>query len=216
MLANGRPGTYGNVAGRMVSGVDWFRRAMETASGQDYISHDIAVSRFLNQSEVATYATAIRAGGKADGEPIGVLAIFFDWTPQAAAVVRTSGCPRTMARHPLSAAGLRAPRDRGVDGAGVLDDVFPLQDGNAASGFYVDNAGRLVAFARTPGYETYPRHGGTASSSTIPCRPPATDTHPTHPAIPALCLRRRAGVWPPCLRARARSRITCLGVQYPV
>lgn len=160
VLANGRPGNYGGVAGRMVSGVDWFRRAMGTASGQDYIAHDVAVSRFLNQSEVATYATAIRADGKADGEPIGVLAIFFDWAPQAAAVVknvRLSQDEWRGTRCLLLDSGRRVIA--ASDGAGVLDEVFPLQDGNAPSGFYTDKAGRLVAFARTPGYETYPGMG---------------------------------------------------------
>jgi hypothetical protein len=160
VLANGRPDTYRGMTGRMVSGVDWFRRAMATASGEDYVAHDIAVSRFLNQAEVATYATAIRAGGESGGEPIGVLAIFFDWAPQSATVVRNV---RLSEQEWCGTRCLLLDSQRRViaasDGVGVLTETFPLQDGNAPSGFYTDGAGRLVAFARTPGYETYPGMG---------------------------------------------------------
>ena len=38
---------------------------------------------------MATYATAIREHGLQDGRPIGVLAVFFDWAPQASSVVKS-------------------------------------------------------------------------------------------------------------------------------
>ncbi|WP_337459833.1 methyl-accepting chemotaxis protein [Cupriavidus basilensis] len=51
VAANGRPHAYPGVAGRNVSGVEWFKRAMATASGDDYVAHDVAVSRFYRQCQ---------------------------------------------------------------------------------------------------------------------------------------------------------------------
>jgi len=156
VIANGRPRNYPGVAGRVVRGVDWFQRAMATRSGDDYVAHDITVSRFLDNASVATYATAIRAGGRADGAPQGVLAIFFNWAPQAQAVVggvrlsaedwQRTRCLLVDAQHRVIAAS---------DGAGALAETFALQDQGNPAGWYEAPDGALVAFARTPGYETY-------------------------------------------------------------
>lgn len=160
VAANGRPHAYPGVAGRNVSGVEWFKRAMATASGDDYVAHDVAVSRFLDNASVATYATAIRAGGRATGEPVGVLAIFFNWAPQAHTVVKgvrlspedwqRTRCLLVDAGHRVIAAS---------DGMGVLTETFPLKDDPTPTGWYEAPDGALVAFARTPGYETYPGLG---------------------------------------------------------
>jgi hypothetical protein len=106
---------------------------------------------------VATYATAIREGGRADGRPLGVLGIFFDWRPQAEAVVRgvrlqdeeraSTRCLLLDQNHRVIAAS---------DGAGILTESVPLQTGEAeTSGSFVDSQGRIVGYALTPGYETY-------------------------------------------------------------
>ena len=70
-----------------MSGEEWFRRGMATRSGDDYVACDIVTNPLLDHAQVATYATAIREGGEANGKPTGVLGIFFDWEPQAKAVV---------------------------------------------------------------------------------------------------------------------------------
>ncbi|MCO5399117.1 cache domain-containing protein [Ralstonia soli] len=160
VIANGRPQAYPDVRGRTVSGVDWFRRALATTSGEEYVAHDIAVSRMLNNASVATYATAIRSEGQVDGAPLGVLAVFFNWEPQAETVVKSvrvssedwqrTRCLLIDSNHRVIAAS---------DGKGLLSEIFPLKAGNASTGCYQTSDGTQVAFARTPGYETYPGLG---------------------------------------------------------
>lgn len=156
VIANGRPGRYPGAVGARVSDEPWFRQALATRSGTEFVVGDVARNRTLDDHVVATYATAIRAGGRGDGEPIGVLGIFFDWEPQACSVVdgvrleevekSHSRCLLLDARHRVIAAS---------DRRGILTDTFPLKTGGRKMGHYTDSSGQLVGFSLTPGYETY-------------------------------------------------------------
>ena len=125
VIASGRPRQY-RVAGMDVSQTDWFKRAMRTSSGEDFIVADIETNSALEGAAVATYATAIRAGARNDGHAIGALGIFFDWQPQAEAVVGgvsltddERGRTRVMlvdARHRVIASS---------DGKGLLQEIYP-------------------------------------------------------------------------------------------
>jgi hypothetical protein len=84
VLAHGRPGRYPHVRGSDVSREPWFRDALATASGDDYAVADIASCPGLDGALVATYAAAVRDGGRANGRVAGVLGIHFDWTPWCA------------------------------------------------------------------------------------------------------------------------------------
>lgn len=154
VVANGRPRTYPQAVGSDVSRTDWFRQAMQTGSGDDFVVADIRQNPSLDAA-VATYATAIRGGGEAQGRPLGVLGIFFDWAPQAATVVKGVGLSadeKARVRVLLLDAGGRVIA--ASDDRGLLNEVYPLKNDGRARGFYADH-GRLVAYARTPGYETY-------------------------------------------------------------
>jgi hypothetical protein len=156
VIANGRPGRYPHAIGTDVSDQPWFREAMATASGADFAVVDIERSGGLGQATVASYATAIREQGEVNGRPLGALGIFFDWESQAQAVVdgvrlapedkARSRCLLLDSRHRVIAAS---------DRQGVLTEIFPLRTGAASIGYYGDLDGNLVAYARTPGYETY-------------------------------------------------------------
>ncbi|MEW5726361.1 MAG: methyl-accepting chemotaxis protein, partial [Pseudomonadota bacterium] len=156
VLANGRPGAYPGVAGSDVSGQQWFKDAMATADGGAFAVADIAREPALGNAMVATYATAIREGGEANGRPIGALGIFFDWEAQAQAIVETirlapeekarSRCLLIDSRHRVIAAS---------DRAGLLTECFPLDVSGGERGHYTDGHGDLVGYALTPGYETY-------------------------------------------------------------
>jgi hypothetical protein len=155
VVANGRPQAYPGVAGTDVSREAWFRDAMTTQDGDHYVVADVETSPALAGAPVATYATAIRSGGQANGRPIGALGIFFDWAPQAATVVggvglseEEKGRARTLlidGRRRVIAAS---------DGRGVLTETYDLKSDACPRGFYVEGS-RLVAHALTPGYETY-------------------------------------------------------------
>lgn len=154
VIANGQPEKY-KVAGMDVSQTPWFREAMRTASGDDFAVSDIAGNAGLGGSAVASYATAIRRGGESNGQPIGVLGIFFDWEPQARTVVTGAGLSED---EKDGARVLILDGDRRViaasDGAGLYRENYPLDVSAGPRGYYFkDN--KLIGYALTPGYETY-------------------------------------------------------------
>jgi hypothetical protein len=155
VIANGRPTRYPAVRNLSAKLSSWFGPALATASGDDFAVSDIQRCAELNDAPVATYATAIREGGRADGRPIGVLGVHFDWQPQAQAVVdgvRLSDDERARTRV------LILDQTRRViaasDGAGILSEVIPLDVSAGAIGNYSNRSG-TTAYAATPGYETY-------------------------------------------------------------
>lgn len=155
VVANGRPGQYPGVVGRDVSREPWFLGAMQTRDGDDFAVADVAASAALDGAAVGAYATAIRAGAETHGRPLGALGIFFDWTPQAQTVVTGVGLSadeKASARVMLLDAAHRVIA--ASDGKGVLSEIYDLKTQGEERGFYVEG-GRLVSFARTPGYETY-------------------------------------------------------------
>lgn len=155
VVAHGAPDRAGGrVVGTDVSARPWFRAAMATRTGDDYAALDVARDPVLG-ALTATYATAVREGGRPDGRPAGALGVFFDWERQAQAVV--DGV-RLAPGEQESTRVLLLDRDGLVlaasDRTGVLSERVGLRTGDAASGSYRDED-RTVGFARTPGYETY-------------------------------------------------------------
>lgn len=140
--------------GADVSGEPWFQAAMRTRDGDDYAALDVAHHRGLDAS-VATYATAVRAGGAERGAPVGALGVFFDWQTQSRGMVdgvRLSAQERERTRVLIvDAHGLVLAAS---DGRGVLSEVVPLRTDGQEAGYYTDGP-MTVGFARTPGYETY-------------------------------------------------------------
>ncbi|WP_114088047.1 methyl-accepting chemotaxis protein [Thalassospira profundimaris] len=155
VIANGRPDLY-RVKGLDVSNESWFRQAMATRDGTEYAVADIERSQHFGGRSTATYATAVRAEGEADGEIIGAMGIFFDWETQADSVVNS-----------VSFAEEEAPRTRVMivdrnfnviatsDGMSRREERFILQLGKNDKDSYLLEDGTIVAFALTPGYETY-------------------------------------------------------------
>lgn len=155
VIASGRPERYPAVVGADMRHEAWFTQALATRTGDEYAVADITASRLLDGHAIATYSTAIREGGCLDGKPVGVLAVHFDWGPQAQTVVdgvRLNDDERGRTRVVLLDANHRvlAASDR----RGALQEVFPLE-AKGASGTYIDRDGNTVGYARTPGYETY-------------------------------------------------------------
>lgn len=153
VLANGRGDRF-NVIGQNVAATKWFREARSLRSGDDYVAGDVECQPLLGNAQVATYCASVRAGGKADGMPTGVLAIHFDWETQARAIVqgvRVGAADK--ARVLLVDSNFRVIA--ASDGKGLLSERVPLSLEGRRSGFYQDRSGTLVAFHATPGYETY-------------------------------------------------------------
>ena len=154
VLASGRPRTYPSVANTNVAGEPWFRRALETRDGTEFVASDIALNSSLN-AQVATYSTAIREGGEANGRILGVIGIFFDWQKQSQDVVdgvRLSAEDRKCTRCLILDSAWRVIAASGGSG---LFEKCPLETGGQTMGTYEDKNGNIVGFALTPGYETY-------------------------------------------------------------
>jgi Methyl-accepting chemotaxis protein (MCP) signalling domain len=155
VVANGRPNTY-PVSGKNVADARWFREAMKTPSGSDFVAGDVEALPLLKNAHVATYATAIREHGAVDGRPLGALVIFFDWTPQVSAVVngvRLSDEDRKRTRCMIVDSAFRVIASS--DAKDILNEQFRLVTEGKTSGFYRVSDGRTVSFAATPGYESY-------------------------------------------------------------
>ncbi|OAN63187.1 methyl-accepting chemotaxis protein [Magnetospirillum moscoviense] len=156
VVATGRPDRYPRAVGTDVSREAWFQNAMATADGTEFAMADISSVGALDGALVATYATAIRAGGDVNGELLGALGIFFDWRPQADGVVKGV---RLRPEEKDRTRCLLIDANRKVlassDGNGILSETIRLETGSTDMGSYVDEVGRIVGFAATPGYETY-------------------------------------------------------------
>jgi Methyl-accepting chemotaxis protein len=161
IIANGDPEKY-NVIGRNVSAEPWFSGAISTVNGQEYYAQDVVMSGLTNDYSVI-YSAAVRESGTAEGKVIGVLAVVFDWKQADSIVknVRLSDDEKKKSRVILF------NRDGIViaasDGKGILAENAAAMSGvkralKNEKGFIVETVGNkkiLVAYAHTPGYETY-------------------------------------------------------------
>ncbi|WP_430511557.1 methyl-accepting chemotaxis protein [Pannonibacter phragmitetus] len=155
VIANGRPDRY-RVIGSDISSRGWFSKGKGLRSGDDYVADEITREPLLGNAQTATYLASVREGGRSNGRPLGMLAIHFDWEPQAKAIVegvRLTPQERERSRVMLVSGNGRVLASS--DGKGVLSEQIQLQTGGRDLGFYVDRDGATVAFHKTPGYETY-------------------------------------------------------------
>jgi Methyl-accepting chemotaxis protein (MCP) signalling domain len=152
VLASARGDRY-PVKGANVRTSHWFSNALKLKSGDDYVAGDVERQSLLGDAPVATYCASVREGGNANGKPLGVLAIHFDWETQARAIVEGVRVNDDKARVLLVDSKFRVIA--ASDGKGLLTERVPLTLNGARSGAYKDTSGSQVAFHLTPGYETY-------------------------------------------------------------
>ncbi|SDM93099.1 Methyl-accepting chemotaxis protein (MCP) signalling domain-containing protein [Methylobacterium phyllostachyos] len=157
ILATGRGDRYPGLTQHSVAGEAWFQKALALRSGDAFVSADVRREPALGGAQVATYATGVHADGQADGAPIGVLAIHFDWEPQAHAIVTGIRiAPEDRARTRVLLVDADGRVLAASDGAGRLTERVVCQLNGRTSGVERDPAtGAVMAFHRTPGYETY-------------------------------------------------------------
>ena len=86
VLASARSDRYA-VKGANVAQTRWFQDALKLRSGDDYVAGDVERQPLFGDAPVATYCASVREDGNANGKPLGVLAIHFDWETQARAIV---------------------------------------------------------------------------------------------------------------------------------
>jgi len=141
--------------GANISSLNWYRRALATKSGDQYVVDDIYDDPLHNDKPVAVYATAVRRGGELNGEVIGVLGVFFDWQEQSRVIVKEE--PNLSAEEWKYSRVLLLDNSMRIiassDGAGLYSR-FPLDTNHKTKGYFTKN-GYLTAYARTLGYQEY-------------------------------------------------------------
>ena len=156
IIACSRPSQFPKVVGANVSQTAWFKNAMATTTGDHYAVDDIKHDALHNGKLVAIYSAAVRTGGKVDGQGIGVLAVVFDWENQARTIVREEPAMSeetwTRTRVLLLDNALR------IIAASDNEEIlmpFRLDHKEDLRGYYLNENGEVVAFAKTIGYQEY-------------------------------------------------------------
>lgn len=154
IIANAASGR--SLVGRSVRDAPFFEQAIRTRSGDEYVVQPVGPSSLHDNRIALVYASSVRAGGRATGDVVGVLAVYFDWSNQAEKIVNEEISLTEQERNNTTVMLLDA--DRRViaqSGKGELFRRFALQDKGEDSGFYPEQSGALVAYAKTTGYQEY-------------------------------------------------------------
>lgn len=156
VVACSQPAQFPAVFGSDLSHLPWVRSALGTASGDQYIAEPIYRDPLHANKLVAVYATAVRMGGKVNGKPVGALGVYFDWDEQSRIVVQNE--PNLSPQEWEKTVVMLLDRDYRIiassDSKNLLG-YFPLKSDMKQKGFYRDEQGDLIAFARTIGYQEY-------------------------------------------------------------
>src|ERR1700730_15547844 len=150
-MGSGGSGRF-EVRGANVASSRWFCDALKLRSGDDYVAGDVERQPLLGHAPVATYCASEREGGNANGKPLGILAIHFDWESQARAIVEGIRVDDDKARVLLVDSKFRVIASS--DGQGLLTERVPLTP-SGRKGVFKHASGLQIAFHQTPGYETY-------------------------------------------------------------
>lgn len=161
IVANGRPDLYQSV-GRSVAGEEWFRKAHESSSGDDYGFQTAHRSSLVDDQSVLVYSCGVRENGDSRGKLLGALGILFNWEGLAQTIVENV---------PLSEDERDSTRTVLCDDSGAIiadswgkqledrldvpnrDSLF-AQPKNFET-IDLDGKKYCVAHARAPGFETY-------------------------------------------------------------
>lgn len=161
VIANGRPEQFHSQQ-VCVGDSQWFRGAMATRSGEQFAFEASLRCPMVNNESALIYSAAVRERGESLGRPLGVLGIVFNWSSLAQSVIRNT---------PVASSERESTRIMIVDAEGsVMEDSIsghrmekvPAQWMDAISrggkGYVqlsVEGQPHCLAFADSPGYETY-------------------------------------------------------------
>ena len=138
----------------------WFKNAVSTRSGDEYIADEVRNSRSQDGRQVLIYGTAVRPGGATHGEVIGALGVYFDWELQGASIVSNeiALAPGEKARTEVLLLDGNSRVIASTDASRVFSSYL-LEDRGLSRGSYRDADGAVVAFAKTRGYQEYDGQG---------------------------------------------------------
>lgn len=156
VVASANPKYTRNLAGADMSGQNWFRMARATKSGDDYVVDDVENSTHHGGRQVLVYATGVRDGGKADGQLLGTLGVYFDWEQQGATIVETEAAlPEAVKDKTIVLLLDGNSRVIASTDPGMMFQTYKLENRGQTRGSYYDRKGNIVAYAKTLGYEDY-------------------------------------------------------------
>ncbi len=156
VIACSQPAKFPKVTGADFSTLPWFRKAMATTNGDQYVVDDIDRDPSHDDKLTAVYAASVRKAGDIDGKIIGVLGVIFDWEAQATTIVRTepSLSEDEWKRSRVLLLDNRMRIIAASDNSGILSP-FLLEHHGQHKGHYYTASHELVAFAKTLGYQEY-------------------------------------------------------------
>ena len=156
IIACSQPAQFPRAIGADISKLSWFKKAMATTSGDQYVADDIFQDSLHGDKLVAVYAATVRTEGRRDGKIVGVLGVLFNWEEQARTIVQTepslSEDEWKRSRVILLDQNMRIIA--ASDNTGILLP-FILEHNGQQKGHYFNANSELVAFARTLGYQEY-------------------------------------------------------------
>jgi hypothetical protein len=158
VLATGRPEKFRAAPGAMVGDRAWFTSALKCVNGE-YTVDEIRPCPELDNKRVAVYAAPVR--DPRTNSVVGVLSVFFNWQVQSQIIVDgVRLLPQEKSRSRCLMINNKGVVIAASDSLGVGAEVLTLKNEGKTMGYYRDaNTLALVAFAKTPGYETYQGQG---------------------------------------------------------
>ncbi len=162
VIAVSEPSKFPASLGADVSSTYWFKGAMNTARGDEYVVDDIFNCSLHHNRPVAVYSAAVRRGGDLQGESLGVLGVFFDWQEQSRSIVQDEPnlSQEEWKRTRVLLLDAKQRIIAASDGKNLLEP-FALQTSGQKKGYYKLEDGTVIAFARTLGYQEYDGLGWT-------------------------------------------------------
>ncbi|MCF1482096.1 MULTISPECIES: methyl-accepting chemotaxis protein [Rhizobium/Agrobacterium group] len=157
VVASANPRYRNNLQNKNFAQETWVKAAGQTKSGDDYIVDEVKKSPLHDNRDTLVYATGIRAGGRSDGELLGMLGVYFDWQAQGQAIVeKEANLPPHLVDKTQVMLLDGSMRVIASSHPSRIYTHFPLHNSQAnQKGSYYDDSGNIIAFAKTLGYEDY-------------------------------------------------------------
>ena len=156
VLASSQPDKFPSVIGSYVNNHRWFKTAMATSSGDQYVVDDVYICPDHNKLSVAVYAAAVRRAGEMNSEAIGVLGVYFDWQEQSRVIVQSE--PMLSADEWKRSRVLLLDNNHRIIASSDNQEIllpFKLRNDGHTKGHYFEADGTVVAYAKTIGYQEY-------------------------------------------------------------
>ena len=156
VLAISKPEQFPMLTGQNIGHESWFKNALKTHNGDEYVVDDIKNCSLHHHAPVALYATSVRERGKINGKLRGVLGVYFDWREQSRGIVQDEP---TLSKEEWSRSRVllldNTHRIIAASDNNNLLQSFPLETNGATKGCYKSSNGETIAFAKTIGYQEY-------------------------------------------------------------